>query len=84
MLEMTKMQKIVLLLTFHFSPWGAAKGLMWEEFSHDQPYTEDTVLSFFGFIVNGVDDSRMEWEALAPFIEKQNEEMSNPSEGEKK
>lgn len=64
---MTKLEKIVLLMAFWTSPWGAAKAAMWEFFSHDRPMTEEVLLEFIGYIVNGVDDSRMSWNDLESF-----------------
>lgn len=64
---MTKMEKIVLLLAFWHSPWGAAKAAAWEWLTYDRPYEEETLFQSISYIINGVDDRRLEWEALEAF-----------------
>lgn len=54
-------------MAFWTSPPGAAKNAMWEDFSNDRPGDEDVLLKFIGYIVNGVDEPRMNWRALEPF-----------------
>lgn len=65
---MTKTEKIILLLAFYTSPWGAAKGASWEFFVDDKlPFTEDAVLAIIGRIVNGIDEKSCDWTALDYF-----------------
>lgn len=71
---MTKMQKIVLLMTFWFSDHGAAKMQSWEFFTNDREYSEKALLDIIGFIVNGVDDKRVDWSALDWFVDAMNKE----------
>lgn len=71
---MTKMQKLVLLMTYWFSDHGAAKMASWEAFTQDKPYTEETLFDIVGFIVNGIDEKRVRWGELDWFIEQMNKE----------
>lgn len=65
---MNKMEKIVLLLAFYTSSWGAAKGATWEFFVDDKlPFTEDSILAIIGRIINGIDEKVCDWTALDPF-----------------
>lgn len=67
---MTKLEKTVLLLAFYTSPWGAAKGAMWEFFVDDKlPFTEESILAVIGRIVNGTDEKSCDWTALDLFKE---------------
>lgn len=66
--SMTRMEKVVLLLTFWFSPWGAAKGATWEWLVDDKmEFAEDSILTIMGYIINGVDEKRIDWQALEVF-----------------
>lgn len=67
---MTKMEKIVLLLAFYTSPWGAAKAATWEFFGDDKlAFSEDMILSIIGRIINGIDEKSCDWTALDYFKE---------------
>lgn len=38
MTEETRLKNLRRFLAFYFSPWGAAKGEIWESFSNDRPF----------------------------------------------
>lgn len=73
MVVMTKMQKLVLLMSFWFSPWGAGKSEEWEWLTGDKPYDEDTLFTMIAFVINGIDDKFIKWEALEGFTKQMNE-----------
>lgn len=49
---MTKLEAARLLLDFHFAPWGAAKGAIWEEFS-DKSYDEANMALLIDQVLDG-------------------------------
>lgn len=66
-LIMNKLQKIVLLLTFHFSPDTPQKELEWEALTLDRPYDEDEIISLIGLVATGKDGVYPNWSALEQF-----------------
>lgn len=50
---MTSLEQLHLFLKFHYAPWGAAKGEIWESCSNNRPYTEAEVLSVVHGLLNG-------------------------------
>jgi hypothetical protein len=67
---MTKIQKTVLLLTFWLSPWGAAKGAIWEDLTSDSPYDEEIFFKALVAIAEDKDDW-LNWSALNKFKQDQ-------------
>jgi hypothetical protein len=64
---MTPMQKIVLLLTFWFSPPSAQKQAEWEAFlGNSGSITEDGIVEILGYVAEDLDSS-MNWSALDQF-----------------
>lgn len=60
---MTKLEKLHLFLRFWFSPWGAAKGVIWEDFSGDVPFSEGFATRVCEAVLAGNDD-RYDWPLL--------------------
>jgi hypothetical protein len=50
---MTKLEQLHLFLKFHFAPWGAAKGSIWEDEFGDLPYDERSVMMIVKDIMTG-------------------------------
>lgn len=50
---MTKLEQVQLFLNFWFSPWGAAKGEIWESFSNDRPFTDASAEEVIRQIMSG-------------------------------
>jgi len=67
--DLTKMQKIALLLAFYHSPIGAARNAAWEFFSADRPFNDDTVFEMLAWIINGVDENRLNWTDALLFMQ---------------
>lgn len=69
---MTKLEKIVLLLT-HWTVGNAIEPdvheYRWARFTAGREATEDTLMELFGYIINGVDETRMDWTAFKGFME---------------
>lgn len=66
---MDRMQKIALLMAWYALPWGAAKGQSWEMFSRDKvSLTEEGVFTVISWIINGVDDKRVNWSVFEDFF----------------
>lgn len=66
---MTKLEQLALFLRFWFSPWGAAKGEIWESFSKDLPFTDASAEKICGHIMDG-DGSWFKWDELESYREK--------------
>lgn len=64
---MNRLQKIVLLLTFYLSDWGAAKAAEWEDFTGDLPFSEDTFMEILKAIADETDEDLVDWTALDTF-----------------
>lgn len=59
-----RISKVAVLLSFY----ATADEEAWKEFSPDYPMTEDGLMTIIGFVVNKVDDKRVDWAALVPFV----------------
>lgn len=40
-------------MDFYYSPWGAAKGEIWESFSNDRPFSDDSAAAICHLILQG-------------------------------
>ena len=69
---MTKMQKLVLLMTFWFAPGGDIKKMQWEDFTGGKPLDEDTLFTVIAFVINGIDDKYVNWPVMDTFVEYMN------------
>lgn len=69
---MTKMQKLVLLMTFWFAPGGDIKAMMWDDFTGGKPMDEDTFFLTIAFVINGVDETYLNWFVFDGFIDEMN------------
>lgn len=69
---MTKMQKLVLLMTFWFAPGGVIKEDMWTDFTGGKPFDEETLFTVIAFVINGIDDKFVNWPVMDVFIEDMN------------
>jgi hypothetical protein len=49
---MTNLEQLHLFLRFHYAPWGAAKGAVWED-CDSGPYTEERVAEIASLIMAG-------------------------------
>lgn len=50
---MTNLEQLHLFLKFHFAPWGAAKGEIWEEVSRDAEYSDINIFTMCEGILSG-------------------------------
>jgi len=72
---MTKMQKMVLLMTFWFSPPNEKRVSEWQELTGDRPFSEDELFHIISCVINGIDEKWIKWQALEEFKESQMESM---------
>lgn len=72
---MTKLQRIVLLLTFWFTPPTEEKYQYWVDFAGEADLDEDTIVEFIGFIADDLDNDCLKWSAFDPFVEETNKNM---------
>jgi hypothetical protein len=62
-----KLRKLQAFLMFWFSPWGAAKGEMWEWLTHDRPFDNEQARQICLAILQN-NDNWLQWEALSTFF----------------
>ena len=63
---MTKIEQLRLFLNFWYSPWGAAKGEVWEAFSHDRPFNDASAEEVCRHILKG-DGSSYRWQEIESY-----------------
>lgn len=73
--QLTRMQKVVLLLTFWFTPPTEEKYQYWLSFVGDIDLTEEVLLDVIGLITDGDDEEFYDWGAFDPFVEETNRNM---------
>lgn len=71
-MNLTKLQKIVMLLTWYTTP--RPEELVrpeWEAFTKGRliPPEDETILTYFAWIINGIDEKFLNWAALADFAD---------------
>lgn len=80
-----RISKVALVLSFYASVENEDG---WKQFARTNSFDEDGLMTVIGFIVNKVDEKRVNWPVLAPFLgialeqfeEKTNEENGTVSE----
>lgn len=72
--QLSRMQKVVLLLTFWFTPPTEEKYQYWIAFAGDAELEENTILDIICDITLG-EDGRYGWPAFDPFVEETNRNM---------
>lgn len=48
-----KLRQAQLFLNFYFAPWGAAKGEVWEDVTHDRRFSNESALEILKRITTG-------------------------------
>lgn len=84
---MTRLEKIVLLMTY----WtvgeavedAAVSRARWDRLTAGTPKTESNLLDFIGYIVNDIDETRMDWTAFRGFMENKDETYQSPPSSER-
>ena len=68
---MGKLQKIVLLITWYLTQSSTDKTPEWESFTMNRgiPLEDNAVEQYIAWIINGIDGSKLDWEALMPFAQ---------------
>lgn len=61
-----KLRRLQIFLEFWFSPWGAAKGEIWEWLTRDRPFDNYQARNICLDILNS-NDHWLNWEALSSF-----------------
>lgn len=72
-MEMSKVQKIVLLYTFWLSPVSLAKEVTWDAFTYERTMKEEIVFMINERILSETDDAYVDWSALEDFVQEQTE-----------
>jgi hypothetical protein len=62
-----RLKKAQVFTTFWSSPWGAAKGEMWEAFTHDMAWSSYNAAEILRDIATG-NDEWLDWEALSSVV----------------
>jgi len=60
-----RISKVALVLSFYASVENEDG---WKQFARSNSFDEDGLMTVIGFIVNKVDEKRVNWEFLIPFL----------------
>lgn len=74
-MQMSKVQKIVLLYTFWLSPVSRLKEVTWDAFTYERTMKEENVFLINERILSETDESYVDWKALEDFIQEQTEAL---------
>lgn len=74
-MQMSKVQKIVLLFTFWLSPVSRSKEATWEAFTYDRTMSEENVFEINSRILSETDETYVDWKSLEDFIQEQTDNL---------